>query len=90
MANQLPGFPGILLQVESRNKNLRTMTVEGVAQSLPEVNRPFIMRAPPIDPSATLRVVETTPVQRWSRVGDDIEFETRNSTYRFSRREIAT
>ena len=71
----------------SENKHLRTSTVDGECQFLPEVSTRFTMTAESLTKENDFRVVSTTPVQR---IGDElvgcteqlIEFWTMNTHYK--------
>jgi len=71
-----------LKKINSNHNNLRTDTVEGHIDFLPEVNLPFMIKAEPIDPNADIRLVWTTPVKSVQYIDSNtIVFETKNSTY---------
>jgi hypothetical protein len=42
---------------------LRTNDVEGQTTRLPTMGKPFVMTAKPLNPNATLRYIETSPVK---------------------------
>jgi hypothetical protein len=67
-----------LTRVTSTHQNLRTDEVVGDAMQLPIVGRSFVMMAPPLDPTATVRMVATGPVKALLADG----FTTENSHYK--------
>jgi hypothetical protein len=70
-----------LTKLSSTHQNLRTDTIEGNADLLPEVGQCFAMTAEPLDPRASFRWVRTTPIQSIEAMGDTYRFTTENSTY---------
>jgi hypothetical protein len=71
-----------LTKIESNHKNLRTDTVEGVTEMLPTVGESFILIGKPLTEGAIFRTVFTTEIQFVERMGNEIMFKTRNSTYK--------
>lgn len=67
-----------MTRLDSSHQNLRTDSVEGDAPRLPAIGRRFVMAAPPLDPAADIRLVETSPVMTVSNDG----FTTLNSRYK--------
>jgi hypothetical protein len=76
-----------ITQIESTHNNVRTKTIEGKCQHLPEVGYCFAMMAEPLDPSKMFRHFVTTPVKSVvikdirSKEGHVYLFETQNSRY---------
>jgi hypothetical protein len=70
---------------------LRTSEVVGDAEFPVYVGQRFRMTAPPLDPAASIRVVETSLVvaiietQEPDGTGWQVVFQTENSTYRLTR-----
>jgi hypothetical protein len=72
---------GVLTKGSSTNRNLRTKTIEGFFAQLPEVGKPFIMLAEPLDEKKDFRYVRTSIVLHVERAGEGYKFETFNSMY---------
>jgi len=65
---------------------LRTDTVEGLTSRWPpEVGRPLVVIAEPLDPEADLRRVVTSQVKEVVLSGEACLVETENSTYAVER-----
>lgn len=72
----------LLTKLESNHDRVRTKTVMGFARELPVVGEPFTMFSDPLDPSANIRMVSTTPVLRTlDPCNAPSEFWTVNSHY---------
>lgn len=70
-----------LTRISSSHRNLRTDTVIGTCNRLPELHCHFGMYAEPIDPSKDIRYVQTTPVTELTVEGQLYKFRTKNSVY---------
>lgn len=70
-----------LHKIHSVHNNLRTNVITGATDALPTVGEDFIMTAPPLDTTAGVRYIRTTPVLSVSE-DNGILFSTCNSTYR--------
>lgn len=74
-----------LEKFESTNTNLRTKTVLGQTDELPEVNHTFVMMAESLTPGGTFRYIETSLVKEIVSQDDKvIRFKTENSTYQIN------
>lgn len=71
-----------LEKFESTNNNLRTKTVLGETDELPQVNQTFMMMAESLTSEAKFRYIETSQVKEIVYQDDKvIRFKTENSTY---------
>ncbi len=80
-----------LTRIRSTNRNLRTDEIVGGCSFKPTEGSSFVMAAEPLNPSAHVRVIETTPIVTLiaSEGEKVIEFQTRNTLYRWERLENA-
>jgi len=74
---------GTLTRSSSNNTHMRTQSMDGVFENLPEVGENFIMVGKALDPlkAAGWRYIETTPVRHAEQESDVVQFETLNSSY---------
>lgn len=77
-----------LTKVKSTNTNLRTDTVEGVTNSLPEVGK--VVRIFGEGLEFGTRVVTTSTVQSVEKISNEYVFNTLNSTYKLEILEVLT
>lgn len=71
-----------LTKISSTHQNLRTSVVVGQCEKMPTIGAEFVMTAPPLDPAAAFRLIETTPVKFVVKLhGGKYEFQTDNSHY---------
>lgn len=73
---------GKLTRLGSTNDNLRTSTIEGSFQELPEVGKTFEMLAASLTPGHTCRYIGTSPVVTVGNEDGKFLFTTQNSFYR--------
>jgi hypothetical protein len=75
----------ILEKIKSTHQRLRSDRIDGIAPGVPKVGECFYMGSSPIDPSADMRLVRTSPVKKVESKKGPIktiyDFETENSTY---------
>lgn len=69
-----------LTKIHSLHNNLRTDTIEGVTNNLPETGSSFIMFAEGLDFGT--RVITTSLVQNVEQIGNEYLFRTLNSAYK--------
>ena len=74
-----------LTRLNSVHRNLRTDEIVGECPYAPVKGAPFYMSASPLDPAADVRSIVTTRVTKTtsSEAGGVIEFETKNSVYKW-------
>ncbi len=68
-----------LTKIKSSHSNLRTDVIEGETRALPAIGSGFVMFGKGLEYGT--RMVYTTAIQSLIRTGDEIQFETANSTY---------
>lgn len=73
----------VKLEKLSNNANrLRTKTVIGECETLPELNKSFEMTSESLTPGMDFRFIQTSPVVKIvNQTHTFVEFETENSTY---------
>lgn len=78
--------------LKSLQNSLRTATVEGVCVDVIKVGKTFKMQAPSLSPEASIRLIETTPIQTIKQLDEQtVEFTTLSgSTYQFIKQSEET
>lgn len=77
----------VLARVESSHGEVRTDTVGGWCERLPEVGQQFLLVGPPLERPDGFRIVRTTAVEKIMHCSEKtggvqvITFSTRNSIY---------
>lgn len=72
-----------LSRLSSSHQNLRSSEIIGEIDRLPQVGKPLLLVGAPLDPEASVRLIETTPITeiRHHTEEGSLEFWTRNSHY---------
>lgn len=71
-----------LTKIESNHNNLRTNSVEGECQDLPQLDRGLVILADPLE-QGNFRIVNTSIIKEIREIGsNDYVLKTLNSLYR--------